>query len=639
MSSANSLGEESFDSLELFDVMPMQQFHVTDAQHYNDISGRYSIRQQDFDRSESHYNLPFAEESALPNFIALRNMVLRFWCYFVDVVPGNTRDSIRNRKCELNFFLEDGHIEVVELIDQGIKIKRTVIVRRQPIMKPNSSRPYGVEDLRIGRDISIFARVFHIIDCDQFTRDYMLETFDEELGEPLEMPEDEDDPSAIGSRTKRVKRPTQQAVMKARQKADFAAFLKCDKVILRFLASCDERERLFGDVQDYTISYFLVDDTIEIMHANKGSDSTGGFPKLLKRSRVPKPITPEFLASTGGEGAEMPMEFFHWMDFFIGAQIPIFGKILRIRDADSYTRSFFQQEGMPLARAIPEEAHQFPTATRPIPPHNGFGSEEDSLQTCNGSLIPKVIKKDGLKAKEKSGQVLRFRAKLISTRREDASREFLVLFFLVDDTIMVRETPNRNSGFVGGKFLSRNQTRKPDGSYYQATDLHIGATLTLFNHVFVLSDADEYTLRYMEGLSNRYPYSDLVAICDKIRSRGSVVERKIALMPSRMSSSSSSSSLLLNRSGSLNALETTTSLEQQQQAPSSSSYLDQVMNKSKLSYDQVKDLFMSCNVRLNQQELVTFLRAMDRKKTGYIRSPKVLKVLRDEEWIKNTLRR
>ena len=39
-----------------------------------------------------------------------------------------------------------------------------------------------------------------------------------------------------------------------------------------------------------------------------------------------------------------------------------------------------------------------------------------SVVACDGSLIPKPLRKDGLKAKEKSGQVMRFRAKMISHR-------------------------------------------------------------------------------------------------------------------------------------------------------------------------------------------------------------------------------
>ena len=48
--------------------------------------------------------------------------------------------------------------------------------------------------------------------------------------------------------------------------------------------------------------------------------------------------------------------------------------------------------------------------TNEIPPYNGFGSEEDSLQTCKASLIPTAPMKDGMKAKLFQGMILRYKA-------------------------------------------------------------------------------------------------------------------------------------------------------------------------------------------------------------------------------------
>lgn len=48
-----------------------------------------------------------------------------------------------------------------------------------------------------------------------------------------------------------------------------------------------------------------------------------------------------------------------------------------------------------------------------VPPYNGYGSLEDSLQNCL-ALIPKRPKKDVLKMLENSNMVLRYSAKLVS---------------------------------------------------------------------------------------------------------------------------------------------------------------------------------------------------------------------------------
>ena len=60
------------------------------------------------------------------------------------------------------------------------------------------------------------------------------------------------------------------------------------------------------------------------------------------------------------------------------------------------------------------------------------------------------------------------------------------------------------SGIIGGKFLERGPISKPKAraedpsEQYYAEDLYIGSHIELNRHKFVLIDADEYALRYME---------------------------------------------------------------------------------------------------------------------------------------------
>lgn len=51
---------------------------------------------------------------------------------------------------------------------------------------------------------------------------------------------------------------------------------------------------------------------------------------------------------------------------------------------------------------------------------------------------------------------------------------FIISYFLSDDTILVFEPPQRNSGILGGKFLERGRIKKPDSVNYfiaQVSDL------------------------------------------------------------------------------------------------------------------------------------------------------------------------
>ena len=83
---------------------------------------------------------------------------------------------------------------------------------------------------------------------------------------------------------------------------------------------------------------------------------------------------------------------------------------------DPFTRHFLEENGVAVGDPIIiSEAAAKRTAVV-VPPHNGFGSEEDSLQTCGSSLLPKPPKKDGIKANLYAGVTLRFRIKFRNSK-------------------------------------------------------------------------------------------------------------------------------------------------------------------------------------------------------------------------------
>ena len=48
---------------------------------------------------------------------------------------------------------------------------------------------------------------------------------------------------------------------------------------------------------------------------------------------------------------------------------------------------------------------------------------------------------------------------------------FIISYFLSDDTILVFEPLQRNSGILGGKFLERGRIKKPDAVNYFAAQV------------------------------------------------------------------------------------------------------------------------------------------------------------------------
>ena len=69
--------------------------------------------------------------------------------------------------------------------------------------------------------------------------------------------------------------------------------------------------------------------------------------------------------------------------------------------------------------------------------------------------------------------VLSFVAKMDTERPIEVDRRFTISYFLSDDTILVFEPPQRNSGIIGGKFLERGRVKKPDGESYYAAQVSL----------------------------------------------------------------------------------------------------------------------------------------------------------------------
>ena len=83
----------------------------------------------------------------------------------------------------------------------------------------------------------------------------------------------------------------------------------------------------------------------------------------------------------------------------------------------------------------------------------------------------------------------------------DTKRKFVVAYFLSDDTILVTQGRELNSGREGGRFMSRAKVKKPreeqdpdprlHSLHYTSRDLYIGAIVNFNSHIFLLTSADE----------------------------------------------------------------------------------------------------------------------------------------------------
>jgi Ca2+-binding EF-hand superfamily protein len=209
-------------------------------------------------------------------------------------------------------------------------------------------------------------------------------------------------------------------------------------------------------------------------------------------------------------------------------------------------------DGKPVAGPIVE-----PSA------YMGIGSEEDSLGSFY-SLTPKYPRRDPSRGIKFEGMALKFKAKLSGTRavasddlptaaaaaasaagedvdplaaamssddaavrsvssgigRIDATREFVVTWFMEDETLTVYEPPCRNSGVIGGKFLSRRRLRNPaTGDFFRDADFFIGAVLKLGGHIFHMYDAENFTKRLLKGEAKVWGSSDVRFVLNILRTK------------------------------------------------------------------------------------------------------------------------
>ncbi len=231
-------------------------------------------------------------------------------------------------------------------------------------------------------------------------------------------------------------------------------------------------------------------------------------------------------------------------------------------------------DGMPNdddeAEAADEAAERADAADKPVPPpevqpsaYTGIGSEEDSLGSFF-SLLPRYPRRDMSRSTKFEGMALKFKAKFApplasgagaapaaaaassaaaadasdptsgaisqeeaearavrgGISRIDATREFIVTWFMEDETITVYEPPQRNTGVIGGKFMSRRRLRNPaTGDFFRDDDFVIGAELQLGGHRFHLYDAEGFTKRLLKGEAKVWGSSDVKFVLNNLRSK------------------------------------------------------------------------------------------------------------------------
>lgn len=472
-------------------------------------------------------------QERVPAWVEYDRKVLRFYAYFRESVTESNLESFRLRKCVIYHYLEDQTLHITEPKQQNSGIPQGEFLKKHRVPKDDGTH-FGALDFNVGMDVHIYGRTFHVYDCDGFTRNFLSK-------HGLEVPSGEPVPDEPIEQTQRAQQKPKGSLGPPKPRFDdltryneaklgrasnilkpdtLKQFLENDGKVLRFFCLFDDRDSLYGERRPYILHYFLADDTIEVLEVNETNSGRDPVPTFLKRMRVPRE-TPKADAL----GPTKTEDHITYRDLSVGGTINILGREFLIHNCDQFTQNWYMRnlgytEDDFKLLDIYEPAPEIPQ--NELPPYNGVGSYEDSLQNCI-SVVPTPPRKDFQKLFNYQHKALRFVCRFVEDNVHvltpaERDRKFILSYYLYDDTVSMYEPEQRNSGIVSGKFLERGVVRKP-GSWkaYQAHDFYVGAVVEINNRWFEVSEADDYTYKMMEENPQQFPRSDPKRVLQKLK--------------------------------------------------------------------------------------------------------------------------
>ncbi|DBA03455.1 TPA: hypothetical protein N0F65_002863 [Lagenidium giganteum] len=475
-----------------------------------------------------------------PSWITNDRQVLRFFGYVQEDVEERGVAATRTRRIVLCYYLSDGTISISEPKTPNSGMVQGELVRKSIVTKPNGTA-FSPSDLRIGSNVRLFGRVYHLVDCDEATRAYYAET-DAHAPQPSPRKYPDDHGSQLDE-IMAIKNKLQAKVasVEASKAEQVRKFQELSQRVLRFYVSWQDPHPLYPETRRYVLHYFLCDDTIEVVEPRDERSGRGHFPVLLSRRKMKNELARgRAIASASATGATdantTPERWLTDRDLRCGEWIQLFSRKFLLEDCDAFTRDYYlQTHGVtqekfstpkPKSKAVASKWKLFqaksPKASAPNAPgdnlrrvvHDAQGHTEQAKHFHASDALDKKL--------------LRFRAKFHGLPPDDvnAHRRFIVTYYLEDDTLAIFEPPVKNSGIIGGRFLDRGRFRRvqharhggtharetqKERSCYTASDFYVGAVVGFEfspNQRLELIEADKQTLSYCEAHPDEFIYSD-----------------------------------------------------------------------------------------------------------------------------------
>lgn len=401
----------------------------------------------------------------------------------------------------MSYYLEDGTLQLSEPSVQNSGLQQGIFLHRHKVSKPNGGF-VGPTDLRCGHDLVLYSRTYRINSLDEFTRRF-YEMSGLDVGEETEVPRDpfsdrklkevEDDHKPLPADVIRAKTLVNVLCGGFELNRKVKQYLEKDGKILRFYCYWDDTSE-DGFRHFFHLHYFLANDTVEIIEVFPETVSCASTRSVfLKRGLLRKEKLGPVLSDD-----DSPLVCLEDLTY---GSVRISNREIQIYDCDPFTRNYIADNMGIDFTTRPLEKKEKTVLALPVPPPIGFGTEEDTLASCDRTrIVPRKLKLDPTKL-EHSGVILRFEGIMSNPKSNDEGRQFIVGFYPSDSSIAVWEIPVRNSGIIGGKFAERGTKRSPaSGRPYKLEDIGVGKQVTISGVEFSLLSADAFTT---EWLNNR----------------------------------------------------------------------------------------------------------------------------------------
>lgn len=163
------------------------------------------------------------------------------------------------------------------------------------------------------------------------------------------------------------------------------------------------------------------------------------------------------------------------------------------------------QGGIPVVKDGPSVAVKLPqpsaTQNSSVEVDEAAVAASDTTPGTPATMLPSWLAYDR--------KVLRFNCHFKESVQESRLenfriRNFVIYYYLEDDTMHVSEPKVENSGLLQGEhkgtvFLKRHRIPKSDGSMFTHADLNVGVEVQLYGRAYLITDADPFTREFLEA--------------------------------------------------------------------------------------------------------------------------------------------